>query len=77
MPYFIASAENADETWDRICKARAAIIKHVGDRKRRDVEDSLPCPICEAGTLEYSYCGSYNRHIHAGCSTPGCVRWGE
>jgi len=33
------------------------------------------CPIC-SGTIRYSVAG-YNGHIHAACSTSGCVQWME
>ena len=36
----------------------------------------IPCPICKAGTLRYSR-SAYNGHVHASCSTEGCVRWME
>lgn len=35
----------------------------------------MKCPLC-AGELRYSRAG-YNGHIHAACSTEGCVRWME
>lgn len=36
----------------------------------------MACPVCAAGFLRYSRSG-YNGHIHAGCTTTGCVRWME
>lgn len=33
------------------------------------------CPICQ-GVLRYSV-ASYNGHMHASCSTDGCVQWME
>lgn len=36
----------------------------------------LPCPACKTGTLKYSR-AACNGHIHAACSTAGCVRWME
>jgi hypothetical protein len=36
----------------------------------------MACPICEAGKLRYSRSG-YNGHVHAGCTTEGCVSWME
>jgi hypothetical protein len=37
---------------------------------------TMRCPICGTGTLGYSRAG-YNGHIHAKCSTNGCVAWME
>lgn len=34
------------------------------------------CPVCKTGRLRYSRAG-YNGHVHAGCSTSGCVAWVE
>lgn len=53
-----------------IGEARAAIVEHGKSSGR------IPCPCCEGGTLGYSKAAS-NGHIHAACSTPGCVRWME
>ena len=36
---------------------------------------ALPCPIC-GGLLRYSV-ASVNGHMHAACTTDGCVRWME
>jgi hypothetical protein len=36
----------------------------------------LKCPNCEAGTIRYSV-ARYNGHMHAGCTTKGCVSWME
>jgi hypothetical protein len=52
--------------------ALCEILRTVG--KRRGFADTMPCPCCEGGTLRYSV-ASYNGHIHAACSTPGCVRF--
>ena len=38
--------------------------------------DSLKCPICPDGTLRYSVAG-YNGHMHARCTTAGCMSWME
>lgn len=37
---------------------------------------TMPCPVCNTGTLRYSR-AACNGHIHAACSTTGCVRWME
>lgn len=36
----------------------------------------MPCPVCSKGNLKYSRSG-YNGHVHARCSTSGCVAWME
>ncbi len=37
---------------------------------------TIPCPVCKTGTLRYSR-AACNGHVHAACSTTGCVRWME
>jgi len=36
----------------------------------------MNCPICNTGKLKYSR-SNYNGHVHARCSTDGCVAWME
>lgn len=36
----------------------------------------MACPICQTGKLKYSR-STYNGHVHARCSTAGCVAWME
>lgn len=36
----------------------------------------MDCPICKTGKLSYSR-STYNGHVHARCSTEGCVAWME
>ena len=36
----------------------------------------MDCPICKTGKLRYSR-AAYNGHVHAKCSTNGCVAWME
>lgn len=36
----------------------------------------MACPVCNTGKLRYSRAG-YNGHVHALCSTDGCVAWRE
>lgn len=61
--------------------ARAAIVQYLQSIKApKDVQGSISCPICSTqehqGTLRFSS-SSYNGHIRAKCSTPGCVHWIE
>lgn len=37
---------------------------------------TIPCPVCKTGALRYSR-AACNGHVHAACSTTGCVRWME
>lgn len=77
-----AEAEAAEDRAAAECRrvvaqintARAAIVEHSGGK--RGIRGSLTCPCCEGGTLSYSVSG-YNGHVHAQCSTQGCVRWME
>lgn len=59
--------------------ARPAIVAHVKETKREKsfVQDKIPCPIREDGTLHYTYHGHYNRHISAKCTTEDCIEWIE
>jgi hypothetical protein len=36
----------------------------------------MDCPVCKTGKLKY-HRSAYNGHVHALCSTPGCVSWME
>lgn len=36
----------------------------------------MACLVCKTGRLRYSR-ANYNGHVHAACSTEGCVRWME
>lgn len=58
----------------RITAARAAIIIHAGGRC--GVRGQFTCPVCNTGTLGYTIAGC-NGHVHAKCSTVGCVSWME
>lgn len=37
---------------------------------------AITCPVCGKGSLRYSR-AEYNGHIHAACTTDGCVGWME
>lgn len=52
--------------------ARAAIMEDTGGK--RSVGGSVTCPKC-AGILRYSVAS--NGHVHANCSTGGCLSWME
>lgn len=42
----------------------------------RGCSGKLSCPICNQGEVLWSR-ASFNLHIHARCTTPGCVHWME
>jgi hypothetical protein len=58
---------------------RPAIVADIKqhDLWKKDCAGSIPCPICDQGTINYSYAGSYNGHIHCQCTTADCVGWIE
>lgn len=59
--------------------ARHAIVAKLGSYekgKSPDTAGSLACPVCSTGTLGYRR-AAFNGHIHARCSTEGCVAWME
>jgi hypothetical protein len=61
------------ENLDNMVKARKAIT----DRMRNETGcGRIKCPICESGTLSF-FIAAENHHIHARCSTVGCVCWME
>jgi hypothetical protein len=68
------AAEKAEQraSIERIGTARLAILE-VGAKPRS--AGNLPCPVCKAGTLHWTMAS--NKHIHARCSTAGCVAWME
>ena len=57
--------------------ARKAITDEEGTKKPvLDTRGFMECPICKIGRLSYAI-SSYNGHIHACCTTDGCVSWME
>lgn len=72
-------AEFAKRTFGFL-KARQAIVDSIGGPWKRGmpgVSGTIDCPVCSGQkTLRFSR-ASYNGHIHATCSTDGCVRWME
>lgn len=68
------------ERFNKIASARRAIVDACGGPWKRGAAGAggvIDCPAC-GGTksLRYSRAG-YNGHVHASCSTPGCVKWME
>ena len=62
-----------DERFNRIGKVRSAIAKTI--QSTGDTVGEIDCPYC-SGCVRYTQ-SSYNGHIHARCSTDGCVAWME
>ena len=75
------AAEQAElkKHMEEVIKARDAIVEHLGGPWKKGMKGSagaIPCPVCEKGDLRFARFG-YNGHIHAACSTNGCVSWME
>lgn len=68
------------ERFEKIGKARSAIVAHLGGKWKRGTpvaSGRIDCPACgTANALAFSRSG-YNGHIHARCATPDCVTWME
>ena len=74
-PEAVAAKVEADNrAVEAMLTARHAIVQVTDGR--RGVHGSIACPACKSGSLTYSVAGS-NGHIHARCSTDGCVAWME
>lgn len=76
------AAEEAEmnEQFEMLGKARRAIVAHLGGPWKRGTPGAtgrIDCPACGAEqSLRFSRAGT-NGHIHAGCTTDGCVSWME
>lgn len=77
-PHTSEQLDEEDAYVDRILKgtrlARKEIVKHI--EAGGSDQGLIECPVCKTGKLSYSR-ARINGHIHAGCSTPECVRWME
>jgi len=63
----------------KMATARNAIVEHLGGPWKRGTAGAagtIKCPVCSEGALRFTRAG-YNGHIHAACSTAGCVSWME
>lgn len=63
----------------KLTVVRPAIMAHAkahGYANGNGVSDFIDCPACKTGRVRYSVSG-YNGHVHAHCSTSGCVSWME
>ncbi len=76
------AAEDAEieQRCQEIGKARQAIVAHLGGPWKKGTPGAIgriDCPVCDGKqSLRFSRAG-YNGHIHAHCSTEGCVSWME
>ena len=70
----LAEVAEMEATFGRVARARISIIAKHG--RQRGIRDEMACPVCTTGTLRYSI-AKLNGHIHAACTTDGCVRWME
>lgn len=69
----IASLEKEfSDYMESVGSARQAIIADSGGK--RSVSGSVVCPKCSQ-TLRYSV--AFNGHVHASCTTQGCLSWME
>ncbi len=78
-----------DEALGRVSLVRAAILKDAGlessphreaygDEVTTPIVGFMMCPICKAGPKCLGYrISTYNGHVHAHCTTDGCVQWME
>lgn len=76
------AAEEAEfqKRMENTMQARAAIVAHCGGPWKKGTPGTsgkINCPVCGGdATLRFSRAG-INGHIHAACTTEGCVRWME
>jgi len=70
------STPEDDEIIEKVLKVRS-LIRQKHPPSDKFVEDEISCPLCENGKVHYSISDHVNGHIHAGCSTKGCLQWIE
>lgn len=73
------AADARIDSLNRTVKAMRAAkddAKAKGFRKGSGGISEIACPCCDGGKLRYSV-ANYNGHMHARCSTNGCVSWME
>jgi hypothetical protein len=69
-----ADERKMSEFIEQMGTARKAILANIKATGKNG--GSIPCPSCKSGTLGYSRASS-NGHVHAHCSTAGCLSWME
>lgn len=68
-----AKEREVEKSFMKIFTARKAITEHMqGKSGRGDIQ----CPVCGIGKLSFVV-SEVNGHIHAKCTTSGCVAWME
>lgn len=75
-----AEREEINRRFEQMGIARQAIVASLGGPWRKGTPGGsgvIDCPVCKAPqSLRFSRAG-YNGHVHAACSTEGCVNWME
>lgn len=69
-----ADGEALKKTFGDVMTARAHILKMID--KHGVSHGRTQCPVCTDGILSFTQ-AQINNHIHASCSTEGCVSWME
>lgn len=69
-----ATRQKLEEAFAHMIEARSRILLAAGGA--RGVQGSVKCPACDTGHLRFSIAG-VNGHVHAACSTSGCLSWME
>jgi len=75
----IAEENDNDASIERFLKSASVAhedAKSKGLGKGHSGASKCKCPNCETGEIRYSVAG-YNGHMHAACTTEGCVSWME
>lgn len=78
----IPSEDAAAEAVQRLDDFAAAFATAKADAKANGYgrgvggAGNVQCPSCRVGTIYYGV-SALNGHMHASCSTPGCLRWME
>ena len=75
-----AAKQERLKSFEQTKTARAAIMAHAREngyvQRLSGARGQIVCPVCNYGTLHYSV-DSCNGHVHARCSTDGCLAWME
>lgn len=76
-----ADEKKIAEHFERMAKARAAIVAHLGGPWKKGMPSragSIDCPCCGIAPAKLNFTRSgYNGHIHAACESQDCVSWME
>lgn len=66
--------ERSDKLRTAMIACRADADSHGWGKDKGGGASSIPCPVCNSGTLRYSI-ANVNGHMHGRCSTAGCMSW--